>query len=363
MKKMRTLFVYGLCIFAALGLAACSSVNLSYDSYDLDEYIEVGDYKGLETAGYTISVTEEEVDAQIQSELQAAATTEKLADASEIAAGDTVNIDYVGKIDGKKFDGGSAEGYELTIGSGAFIDGFETGLIGKKVGEKTTLALTFPADYQQEDLQGKDVEFTVTINSATRETLPEYGLDYVQNTTDYDTIEAYEEAVKERLYANKESEAVTTQQTELWSKALDNTEVKKYPEKELEYYIQFNSDQMDEMAKAYGMSREDLLASYNFGDEEEFSAVNEDSSKLRVKQEMLIEYIADKEGLEYTKKEKNKLIKEFEATGYDDESIEQQTGRDMDDYVRIELLYQKVLDFLLENANITEATAAEAEAE
>lgn len=361
MKKK--LFVSGLCIFAMLGLAACSSTNLSYDSYDLDEYLNVGDYKGLETAGYTISVTEEEIDAQIQSELQAAATTEKLADDAEIAEGDTVNIDYVGKIDGKKFDGGSAEGYDLTIGSGAFIDGFETGLIGKKVGEKTKLSLTFPADYQQADLQGKDVEFTVTINSATRETLPAYDLDYVQNTTDYDTIEDYEAAVKEKLAANKESEAITTQQTDLWSKALDNTEVKKYPEKELDYYIQFNSDQMDEMAKSYGMSREELLASYNFGDEKEFAAVNEDSSKLRVKQEMLIEYIADKEGLDYTQKEKKKLIKEFEASGYDDKSIKQQTGRDMDDYVRIELLYQKVLDFLLENAEITEASASEAEAE
>ena len=341
MKKR--LLIAAFYVFAMVGLAACSSADLSYDSYDLDEYLKVGDYKGLETAGYTISVTEEEIDAQIQSELQAAATTENIA--------------------GKTFDGGSAEGYDLTIGSGAFIDGFETGLIGKKVGGKTTLALTFPADYQQADLQGKAVEFTVTINSATRETVPAYDLDYVQNTTDYDTIEAYEAAVKEKLSANKESEAITTQQTDLWSKALDNTEVKKYPEKELDYYIQFNSDQMDEMAKSYGMSREDLLASYNFGDEKEFAAVNEDSSKLRVKQEMLIEYIAAKEGLDYTKKETKELIEQFEATGYDDKSIKQQTGRDMDDYVRIELLYQKVLDFLLENAEITEAPAAEAEAE
>lgn len=361
MKKK--LVVLGGCIAMMLSLAACGNSNLSYDEYDLDEYLKVGDYKGLDVAAYNISVTDEEVNAQVQSELQAAATTQELDAAAEIAEGDIVNIDYVGKIDGKKFDGGSAEGYELTIGSGAFIDGFETGLIGKKVGEEVVLNLTFPADYPQESLQSKETEFTVTVNSAKREVLPEYNLDYVQNTTEYDTIEAYEEAVREKLYADKESEAITTQQTELWSKALENTEVKNYPEKELDYYIQFNSDQMDEMAKMYGMSREDLLASYNFGDEEEFAAVNEDSSKLRIKQEMLIEYIAAKEKLEYTDKEKNKLIKEFEATGYDDEAIKTQTGRNMEDYVRIELLYQKVLEFLLENANITDAPEAVPEAE
>lgn len=108
------------------------------------------------------------------------------------------------------------------------------------------------------------------------------------------------------------------------------------------------------------MSRDELLASYDFGDEDEFAAVNEDSSKLRVKQEMLIEYLAEKEGLSYTDKEKEEAIKAYEDAGYDDKSIELQTGRNMEDYVHIELLYQKVLDYLLDNAKITEAADDEA---
>ena len=133
--------------------------------------------------------------------------------------------------------------------------------------------------------------------------------------------------------------------------------MKKYPDRELDHYIEFNSDQIDDMASSYGMSREDVLASYEFGDEEEFAAVNEDSSKLRVKQEMLIEYIADKEGITYTDEESQELISSFEQQGYNESAIERQTGRTMEDYVRIELLYGKVLDFLLENANITEEAA------
>ena len=96
-----------------------------------------------------------------------------------------------------------------------------------------------------------------------------------------------------------------------------------------------------------------MLKQYDLDDEDEFNAVNEDSSKLRVKQEMLIQYIADKENLSYTDKEKEALIKSFEAQGYDADAIEQQTGRTLEDYVHIELLYEKVLDFLLDNANIT----------
>lgn len=356
MKKK--LLAIGLCFVMITGLSACGS-NVSYDDYDLSEYIKVGDYKGLKVAPYNISVTEDEVDTKIKSNLEEAATTKELDKKTEIADGDTVNIDYVGKIDGKEFNGGSAEGYDLTIGSGTFISGFESGIVGKKVGEKFELNLTFPDDYKEESLKGKDVVFSVTVNSAKREETPEYNIDFVQNTTDYETLEEYEKSVEKALYEEKEQEAIDNQKATLWSDLLENTEVEQYPERELNYYIQFNSDQMDEMAEAYGMSREDLLASYDFGDEDEFAAVNEDSSKLRVKQEMLIEYIAQKESLKCDSKEIDKQIEQYENAGYDDKTVKSQTGLEMEDYVRVELLYQKVLEFLLENANVTGAPEAE----
>ena len=356
MKKK--LLMMALCIVTALGLTACGS-SVSYDDYDLGEYIKVGEYKGLKVAPYNISVTEDEVDAKIQSNLQEASSTKELDKNTAIEDGDTVNIDYEGKIDGKAFENGSDKGHELVIGSGSFIDGFESGIIGKKVGEKFDIDVTFPTDYKEKSLQGKAAVFTVKVNSASREETPEYGLDFVQNTTDYKSLEEYEKSVEKALYDEKEQTEIENQKTTLWSSALENTEVKKYPERELDYYIDFNSQQMDEMAKAYGMNREEMLASYDFGDEDEFAAVNEDSSKLRVKQEMLIEYIADKEKLEYTDKEVDKMIKEYEAAGYTDDTVMSQTGRTMEEYVKMELLYQKVLDFLLENANITGAPETE----
>lgn len=338
-----------------LGLTACGT-TVSYDDYDLSEYITVGEYKGLEVEDYTISVTEDEVQERIQTTLEETATTKELDEKTKIKDGDTVNIDYTGKVDGEAFDGGTDEGYDLTIGSNTFIDGFEEGIIGKKVGDKFDLDVTFPDDYQTESLQGKDAVFTVTINSATREEIPEYDLDFVQNTTEFESLEEYEADIEKTLYDEKEQEAIENQKAELWSDLLEDVEVEQYPDRELNYYIEFNSDQIDEMAKAYGMSREDLLASYDFGDEDEFAAVNEDSSKLRVKQEMLIEYIAKQEALEYTDDEFDETVKEYEDAGYDDAAVKSQTGRTLKEYVRIELLYEKVLDFLLENAQITEAS-------
>lgn len=352
-KKLGIILVM---IMAAAGLSSCTS-SMSYSDYDFDEYMEVGEYKGLDVAPYTVTVSNEDLYTEIENRLQAAAETTDLEEGAAVEEGDALNIDYVGKIDGKAFDNGSAEGASLQIGSNSFIDGFEDGLIGKTIGSEAVLNLTFPEDYQEESLQGKDVEFTVTINSGTREEVPDYNLEFVQENSDYETMDEYEAAVREDVYAQKEEEAVNTQKTTLWSEALDNTEMKKYPDRELDHYIEFNSDQIDDMASSYGMSREDVLASYEFGDEEEFAAVNEDSSKLRVKQEMLIEYIADKEGITYTDEESQELISSFEQQGYNESAIERQTGRTMEDYVRIELLYGKVLDFLLENANITEEAA------
>lgn len=341
-----------LCGVALLVLASCGS-SMSYEDYDLSEYLKVGEYKGLTVAPYSISVTDDEVQEQIQSNLKAAAKDTKLDKNTAIADGDTVNIDYTGKVDGKKFDRGTAEKQDLTIGSGSFIDGFESGLIGHKKGETVTLNLTFPEDYSEESLKGKDVTFTVKINSATRSVVPELNEEFVKENSEYKTVKEYTGAVEKQLYNEKETEAINNQKTTLWSAALDNTEVKKYPEKELNHYMEFNSEQLDQTAKQYGVSREDMLKQYGLDDEKDFEATNEDSSKLRVKQEMLIQYIADKEKLSYTEEEKEKLIENFEAQGYDADAIEQQTGRTVNDYAHIELLYEKVLDFLLDNAKIT----------
>ena len=355
MKKKICLIM--ICLLMTGILAGCGNSD-PYADYDLKDYFKkVGEYKGLTAEPYTISVSKKEIKEKIDSDVKAAAKSESVSKGSKVKDGDTVNIDYVGKINGKAFDGGSAEGYDLVIGSNSFIDGFESGLIGKKVGSKVKLNLTFPKDYSQESLQGKDVVFEVTINSAKRSVTPDYDLDFVKNNTKYKSIKSYEASVKKELYDEKETEAKNNQKTTLWSDVLEKTEVKKYPEEELDYYMEFNSNQLDDIASENNMTRKEVLSSYNLGSEKDFKAVNEDSSKLRIKQEMLIEYIADKEGLTYTNDEKKKYLKDLEDQGYDEDAIKKQTGREADEYVHIQLLYEKVQDFILDNAKASDKSA------
>ena len=135
--------------------------------YKALDYVKLGDYKGLEVTLASTDVTDEEVEQQVETNLNNNDKSEELKEGT-VENGDVANIDYEGKLNGKAFDGGTAEGYDLTIGSGSFIDGFEDGLIGKKIGDTVDLNLTFPEDYSSTDLAGKEVVFTVKINSVKR---------------------------------------------------------------------------------------------------------------------------------------------------------------------------------------------------
>ena len=347
-KKLLALL---LCTVMSFVLTACGSkvASMSYDDYNLNDYIKVGKYKGLTVKPYKVSVTSDEVKSDIKSTLKNNAENKKLNKSTKLKDGDTVNIDYVGKINGKKFDGGSAEDTDLELGSDSFIDGFEDGLIGKSVGDKVTLDLKFPSDYSNSDVAGKAVAFTVTINSATRSVTPTEE-EYVKNTGTYKSVAEYEKAVKKKLKNKKEEEAIEDQKKSLWSDALDDSKVKKYPKREVDAYVEFNSEQLDTMAKKYGTTRAKLIKSQGYDDEADFKKVNKDSSRLRVKQEMMIEWIAAKENITYTKKESKAMLKKLKKQGYDEDSIASSTGRNASDYVHIELLYEKVLDFLLDNA-------------
>ena len=354
-KKLFT--TIGLVLAAAMaltGLTGCGEDTNPYSDLNLEDYLEVGKYKGVEVKEIDVTVSKNEIGDEIVAALEAAATDEKVKKGQPVENQDTVNIDYVGRIDGKEFEGGSAEGTDLVLGSGTFIDGFEDGLVGHKVGEKgIKLNLAFPLNYSSEELQGKDVVFTVDINSATRKVQPEYNLEFVKTQGDYESTEEYEDAVEKQLKASKKSEALESQKTEIWSQVLEDTEVKKYPKDMVQHYIDTYSAQIDTIAEEKDYTREEVMEQlYGITSEDVLQKQFKDSARLLVKQEMLIEYIAGKEGITYTDEEASELKENIESQGYDEEMVEQQTGRTMKQYVHIELLYEKVQDFLLDKAKI-----------
>ncbi|MBE6046203.1 MAG: trigger factor [Clostridiales bacterium] len=350
MKKIICLSI----IISMLLLTACGSdVNL-YEGLDLSDYLKVGEYKGVKAEKVEVKVEKSEIGDAIVEALKAATKEVELSKGDEVKTGDTVNIDYVGKVDGKKFEGGSAKGQELSLGSGTYIDGFEEGLVGHKVGEKNIeLALAFPPNYSAEELQGKDVVFTVKINSATRDEQPEYNDAFVKTLGDYKNTEEYEKAVEEQIYKKKKEEAEQNQKTEIWSQVLADTKVKQYPEDVVTHYIESFDKQIDYYADKQGIDRQDFIAKYyGVSTEKELKKQLKDYAQTLVKQEMLIEYIAEKEGISYTEEEAEKLQTDIETQGYTDETVEIETGRTMEQYVHIELLYEKVLNYLQNNADL-----------
>lgn len=351
---MKRTGLLALCIMLAaclMGLTGCGSSPMPYDGVDASEYVKVGEYKGLETEPIKVNVTDKEVADAVQAKVKGATENVDVAKGKKIENGDIVNIDYVGTIDGKEFEGGADQGYDLTIGTGTFISGFEEGLIGKKVGEEgIKLNLVFPLDYGAEDLAGKDVVFTVKVNSAVRPTTPEYDEAFIKSQGDYKTKDEYEEAVKQELIDKKTQEAEAEQRSALWDQVLTNSEVIKYPEDVLNNYLEFNSKQLDDFATEYGVTRDEVLTQYGFASEEDFEKVNDESSKLRVEQELIMKYISDTEGLEITDEQMETVIQDLEKQGYDDEKVLQATGRSMDEYAYLQVMFENTLDFIVKNA-------------
>ena len=351
MKKR--LSIIGICIvtMTAMLLGGCGS-DLQYKGLDFDQYLKLGKYKGVEAEKIKVEVTQQDIGDQIKSDMDSKKEQIDVKKGETVEDGDTVNINYVGRVDGKKFEGGSAKNFSLELGSGTFIDGFEDGLIGHTVGEKgIILNLAFPLDYQSKKLQGKDVEFTVKINGATRMKAPEYDKSFAK-AMGADSIEAYEKAVKKNLYAEKKEEANQNQQAEIWNKIMKDTKIKKYPEGSVEGYVETFDKQTDDMAEQYGTDRKAILAQFGCATEKEYTKYLKGQAREYVKQDMIVEAIAEKEGLSYTDKEAETLKSNIEAQGYDDDMMMSEMGKNIEQYVHTALLTQKVLKFVQKNAVI-----------
>ena len=321
--------------------------------YDASEYATLGEYKDLTVEVTPVEVTDEQVMDKIASETKQTLTE------GTVESGDTVNIDYVGKIDGEEFDGGSAEGYDLEIGSCTFIDGFEDGIIGMQVGDTKDLELKFPEDYHSTDLAGKDVVFTVTVNSISR--VPELTDEVADSVVEGMTAEAYQESVRQDL----EDQAKESQKTEAEQKLLqavyENATIDGYPEENLQYTIKRAKDYYEWLASMYGMSLDDYLKNYGMT-QDEFNEQIQPVAEEALGEEMTLLAIAKEENIEVSDEEYEAgLARYAEAQGMDDPSkLEEAYG---ENYIKNSLLQEKVLEFLYENATIEEVAETEAESE
>jgi trigger factor len=345
-------------IFAAaaalIGYRVCvSGQDRSYD-YDLDEYVTVGDYKNLPYYKEEAEVTDEKIDTEIDSRLQAAQKTEEVKEGT-VEDGDTINIAFEGKIDGETFEGGSSDSFDLTVGTTQMIDGFVEGLIGKNIGDTVTLDLQFPDDYSNTEVAGKPVTFEVTINSKKVTTTPELA-DYIKDETDYDNEEDFRESVKSDLLDQKQKQIDDQMKSELWDYVLSQSEVIKYPGKELsaaQSDAESLEDQYQQQAQSYGLSWDDFLSTMFQTDAEGWEAMKYQYAEDQVKSGLVLYSICRKEGIEVSKHEYNKRINELlDENDIDRDTFESQYGKTVEEYAdengwRTQFLLEKLEDQLI----------------
>lgn len=326
--------------------------------YKALDYVELGEYKGLTVEVEPTTASDEEVLKQIR----ANAGSDILEEVTEgtVEEGDVANIDYEGKLDGEAFDGGTAKDYDLEIGSGTFIPGFEDGLVGVKIGDTVDLPLTFPENYTEE-LAGKDVVFTVTVNSVKR--MPELTSDLVSTITDgeYTDVDAYKESVRKDLEDAKVAARPSEINNGLLTQIAANSTIKEYPQELVDYAANNMKNYYKQQAESSGMEFADFLTSYFNMDEDTFNEQVELVVKQNLRAELYLKAIAEQEGIELTDEEYEAKCEQF-AEDYGFDSVEKFKAAYTEQEIRLSALEDKVLEFLSENATVVEKSEDETEA-
>lgn len=316
---------------------------------DVEKCVTLGDYKGVTVEKTIQSVTDEDV----QNEIDNALANYPVEVDRAAKEGDTVNIDYVGKIDGEEFDGGSDQGADLKLGSGKFIDGFEDGLIGARKGETRTLNLTFPEDHTQ-DLAGKAVEFTVTVN-AVKEPLSEPTDQWVaDNIEGYDNIADYKAGIRSEQEESNEQTAENQVRYAAWTQVIDNCTINEYPETLVEVGKKLYEQQVETYAKYAGMELDAYIESSGLT-QEEYQSNMEEYGKNVAAQALVCQAICDKEGFAIGDDDYQKALQDMLTEyGCTEDELIQTYGQDN---VEQSIMLNRVSNLILENANVTEVQA------
>lgn len=367
-KQFRAL---GYVLSLALGMTMLTGCGKKVDGVDqqgmIDKYAaycDLPDYKGLEYKETKSTVTDADVKNKIDSLLQQYATKTQVKEGT-VADGDNVNIDFVGSIDGVEFEGGNSDGagYDLTLGSGSMIPGFEDGIVGHKVGETFNIKATFPENYGKDELNGKEADFKITINYLTQTVLPEYNDEFVASYTDATSVLEYEDSVRKDLVEQYEQSDKSQNESAIMQVLVEKTTYNEYPQQEMQDLIDKSIAQQEQAASSYGYSLGDYVtARYGFSDEDSFRQYIQGLAEDYIKEKIAVCAVAKDTGITVTKEEVDNYKKKImDYYSYEDESKleENYSSEDIVYYA----LAEKVVDFLLENGKGVEATATDATTE
>jgi len=279
---------------------------------DMGSVTKLGTYIGVEVIKMSTDVTDEELEKEIKSIL--AANPERIAVTDRPAAmGDIVNIDFVGLLDGEAFENGTADGFDLTLGSNSFIEGFEEGLVGANTGDELSLNLTFPESYHSADLAGQAVVFDVTVNRIETEKEAVLDNNFVQRMSDFNTVDEFKADTLATLETNKEDQAEQQIKDDAVAAAIAGSEfhvneasLEQLCDKEIEYYKTM-------YPQSYGIEFSDYLAMVG-QTEEQFREELKSSLRQSMERKLLVDAIAAKEKITVGTEELESLAEQYGAT-------------------------------------------------
>lgn len=348
MNKRKKVLAAGVCIVVAVSLlAGCAPKEIEND------YVKINGYTGLEVSEITkMEVTDETVDSQIEQIRQNYATYTEITDRAA-QEGDMVTIDYSGAIDGVAFDGGTASGQQLELGAGGYIDGFEDGIVGHMAGETFDVNTTFPDPYENNpDLAGKDAVFTITLSKIEEVSLPELNDEFVTMVKGEETtVDDYKKKIRDILESQAEVQDQTQKQTAIMDALMENVELKKYPEDKIEEYTNLMTDQYQQIATSLNMKYADFLEQYMGMDEEAFNEEVDSQVKEYVKQQEVLDLIAEEEDITVSDDEINEwLEKNAQSQQMTVDELKEQYS---DDELKEQALNEKVVSWLWDEAKVT----------
>lgn len=310
--------------------------------------VKLGQYLGVEIPKQIIEVTQEDIQAEIDKERE---NNSRIIDVDDrvVELGDIVKLDFEGFVDGVPFEGGYGEDYELTIGSGSFIPGFEEALIGCNIGDDVDVNVTFPEDYQEKELAGKPAVFECKINEIKVKELPEADDDFAKDVSEFNTLDEYKEDIYKNLMEKKEKEAKTAKETAAVDKAVENAEME-IPDPMLDEQVKQMADDFSRRLQSQGLTVEQYFQYTGLTSEKLLEQMRPEALK-RIRNSLVLEAIAKAENIQVSdEKIEQEIVKMAEMYKMEADKLKEIMGGNERGRLEQDLAIQEAVDLISEAA-------------
>ena len=310
--------------------------------------VTLGQYKGVEIPKKEITITDEEITADIDREREQNARDIDVDD-RPVQDGDRIKLDFDGSVDGTEFDGRKASDFDLTVGSGSFIPGFEEQIVGKNIGEEFDVNVTFPEDYHAENLKGKDAVFKCRVNSISEHQVPELNDDFVQDVSEFDTVDEYKADVEKKIRERKEKAQKSANEAAAVRAALKNAKMD-IPDAMVEEQAQRLVDEFAQQIQSQGMNMQQYMQLTGMN-EQMLASQMKPQALERIQNSLLLEAVSKAENIEISDEKLDEEIgKMAEAYRMEKEKLYDLMGEESKEQMKKDLAIQEAAKIIAENA-------------